>query len=41
MTEVVLDNIDTINDLALFADAYKKGHIKVNISKLSKELNNC
>ena len=39
MTEVVLDNIDTINDLALFADAYKKGHIKVNISKLSKELN--
>lgn len=39
MTGVVLENIDTIHDLALFADAYKKGHFKVNISKLSKELN--
>ncbi len=30
MTEIVLENIDMLNDLKLFSDAYKKGHIKMN-----------
>ena len=39
MTEIVLENIDKISELALFADAYKKGFIKLNISKIARELN--
>lgn len=39
MTEIIINNIENINDLALFAESYKKGFLKLNISKLAKELN--
>jgi len=39
MTKVILEQITNINDLLLFSKAYKEGLIKVNISKLAKELN--
>lgn len=39
MTGIILENITHINDLAMFSKAYKKGLIKVNVSKLAKELN--
>ena len=38
MTKSILENITCVEDLALFSQAYKKGLIKVNISKLSREL---
>ncbi len=38
MTKVILENINCVEDLSLFSQAYKKGLINVNISKLSREL---
>lgn len=38
MTGIVLENIGDINDLLMFSSAYKEGIIKLNISKLSREL---
>ena len=38
MTEIILENISSIQDLSMFNKAYKKGLIRVNISKLAKEL---
>ena len=38
MTKVILEQITKIEDLLLFSKAYKEGLIKVNISKLAKEL---
>lgn len=39
MTGIILENITNINDLTMFSKAYKKGLIKVNISKLARNLN--
>lgn len=39
MTEIIINNIEKISDLAMFAESYKKGFLKLNISKLAKELN--
>ncbi len=39
MTETILNSIENIYDLALFSKAYKKGTLKVNITKLANELN--
>ncbi|VEU80411.1 IS21 family transposase [Haploplasma axanthum] len=39
MTKIILEQITNIKDLLLFSRAYKEGLIKLNISKLSKELN--
>ena len=39
MTGIILENITSINDLSMFSKAYKEGLIKVNISKIAKELN--
>jgi transposase len=39
MTEIIINNIENICDLAMFAESYKKGFLKLNISKLAKELN--
>ena len=38
MTKTILEQITKLTDLLLFSRAYKEGLIKVNISKLSKEL---
>lgn len=39
MTGIILEKITSINDLSMFSKAYKEGLIKVNISKVAKELN--
>ena len=39
MTKIVLEEIKNIDDLLLFSKAFKEGLIKLNISKLAKELN--
>src|SRR5690554_536527 len=39
MTKVILEQITKLDDLLLFSKAFKEGLIKVNISKLAKELN--
>lgn len=39
MTEAILKNVEHVEDLLMFSNAYKKGTIPVNISKLSRELN--
>lgn len=39
MTGIILENITNVNDLSMFSKAYKEGLIKVNISKIAKELN--
>lgn len=39
MTEIIINNIKNINDLAMFANPLKKGTLKVNISKFVRELN--
>ena len=39
MTELIISDIENINDLALFAGPFKKGMLKLNISKLARELN--
>lgn len=39
MTEIIINNIENINDLAMFANPFKKGTLKLNISKLARELN--
>ena len=39
MTGIILENIISINDLTMFSKAYREGLIKVNISKLARELN--
>ena len=39
MTEIIINNIENINDLAMFSESYKRGFLKLNISKLAKELN--
>ena len=39
MTGIILENITNVNDLSMFSKTYKEGLIKVNISKIAKELN--
>ena len=39
MTEIVLNSIATVQDLVNFSGSYKKGTIKLNISKMARELN--
>ena len=39
MTKIILEQITKLDDLLLFSKAYKEGLIKINISKLAKELN--
>lgn len=39
MTKIILEQITKLDDLLLFSKAYKEGLIKLNISKLAKELN--
>ena len=39
MTGIILENITSVNDLSMFSKAYKEILIKVNISKIAKELN--
>lgn len=39
MTGIILENITSVNDLSMFSKTYKEGLIKVNISKIAKELN--
>ena len=39
MTGIILEKMTTINDLSMFSKTYKEGLIKVNISKIAKELN--
>lgn len=39
MTEVMISTIENINELAMFADPFKKGLLKLNISKLARDLN--
>lgn len=38
MTEIIINNIENLNDLAMFAKSFKKGTLKVNISKIAREL---
>lgn len=38
MTEMILKSIETVYDLALFSKAYKKGTLKLNITKIANEL---
>ena len=40
MTSTIIENISNVSDLLMFSKAYKKGLIKMNISKLSRELGN-
>ena len=39
MTEIIINGIDNVNDLAMFAKPFKKGKLKLNVSKLARELN--
>jgi transposase len=39
MTEIILNSIENAYDLVLFSKAYKKGILKLNITKLANELN--
>ena len=39
MTELILKFVTKKEDLLLLSKAYKEGNIKVNISKISRELN--
>ena len=39
MTEIIINNINSIADLAMFSESYKKGKLKLNVSKLARELN--
>lgn len=39
MTEIIVNNIENITDLAMFSESYKKGNLKLNVSKLARELN--
>ena len=39
MTQVLIEQINKVEDLLMFSNAYKKGLIKVNVSKLAKHLN--
>jgi transposase len=39
MTETILNSIENVYDLVLFSKAYKKGLLKLNITKLANELN--
>lgn len=36
MTEVIISTIKNINELAMFADPFKKELLKLNISKLAR-----
>jgi transposase len=38
MTDIILNNITCVEELALLSNTFKKGGIKLNISKLSREL---
>ena len=38
MTKVILEQLTNIEDLALFSNAFKKGKIQVNITKIAKHL---
>lgn len=39
MTDYILNNINNVEELSLLSEAYLKGMIKLNISKLATELN--
>lgn len=39
MTEIIINSIENINELAMFAESYKKGNLKLNVSKIARELN--
>lgn len=39
MTNIILERIENVDNLLLFSKAYKEGKIKVNISKIAKDLN--
>ncbi len=39
MTDYILNHIKNIKELSLLSEAYLKGMIKLNISKLATELN--
>ena len=39
MTDLILKLVTKKEDLLLLSKAYKEGNIKVNISKISRELN--
>lgn len=39
MTSIIIKQIENVEDLIMFSRAYKEGMIKLNISKLAKELN--
>jgi len=39
MTSVIIEQITKIEDLLMFSKAYKEGMIKVNISRLARDLN--
>ena len=38
MTEIVLAMINEVSDLRMFKNVYMNGEIKLNISKISREL---
>lgn len=39
MTKIIVNNIENINDLAMFTKSFKKGKLKFNVSKLAKKIN--
>ena len=39
MTEIIISSVNSITDLAIFSELYKKGNLKLNVSKLAIELN--
>lgn len=39
MTQIIIEKINAIEDLLMFSKAYKKGMIKLNVSKLARHLN--
>jgi len=38
MTKIIIEEIQNVEDLLMFSNAYKKGMIELNISKLSRHL---
>jgi len=40
MTGIIIEEVTNSKDLLLFSKAYKEGKIKVNVSKIARNLNN-
>jgi len=38
MTAVIIEHIERIEDLLFFSEAYTKGLVEVNVSKLARDL---